>query len=203
MKLLNLVPQSMLSAATVCALFLLMAALINTDVKNPTKTLPTISNIILKTTELSDQFEEVDKPEPPTPKPEIEISKVKIEDGPEVIKNISDYRDNVYKPDSNFNLAPISGEMLPIVKAQPEYPRRAIARNIEGTVIVQYDVDELGRTENCSVITAQTSTGKATGIFNRAACKAAAKFRYRPRIVDGQAVAVSGVQNRFVFELND
>ena len=39
------------------------------------------------------------------------------------------------------------------------------------------------------------------GIFERASLKAAAKFKYKPRVVDGQAIEVAGVQNKFTYEL--
>jgi protein TonB len=32
--------------------------------------------------------------------------------------------------------------------------------------------------------------------------RAALKFKYRPRVVDGRPVEVSGVRNQFVFELD-
>ncbi|MEC7960552.1 MAG: energy transducer TonB, partial [Pseudomonadota bacterium] len=39
------------------------------------------------------------------------------------------------------------------------------------------------------------------GIFERASLKAALKFKYKPRVVDGQAIEVAGVQNKFTYEL--
>ena len=40
------------------------------------------------------------------------------------------------------------------------------------------------------------------GVFEEASLRAALKFKYRPRVVDGLPVEVSGVRNQFVFELN-
>ena len=40
-------------------------------------------------------------------------------------------------------------------------------------------------------------------LFERAALNAALKFRYKPRVVDGQPIEVAGVQNKITFLLED
>jgi len=40
-------------------------------------------------------------------------------------------------------------------------------------------------------------------IFERPTVKAVAKWKYRPRIVDGRDVAMEGLSNRVSFHLND
>ena len=40
-------------------------------------------------------------------------------------------------------------------------------------------------------------------VFNNSAVKAAVKFKYKPKVIDGQPVATTGVQNRIIFELAD
>lgn len=88
------------------------------------------------------------------------------------------------------------GEYLPIVKVSPQYPRRALQRGLEGWVLVEFTVTTAGTVENVKVVDAEPSE-----IFNRAAVEAAKKFKYKPRVIDGQAVEVSGVQNLIRFEL--
>jgi protein TonB len=39
------------------------------------------------------------------------------------------------------------------------------------------------------------------GYFESASIKAAMKFKYKPRVIDGEAIDVVGVQNRFTYEL--
>ncbi len=87
------------------------------------------------------------------------------------------------------------GEYLPIVRVAPVYPARPAARGLEGHVIVRYAVTATGETRDVEVIES-TST-----LFERAAVEAARKFRYRPRIIDGQPVEVPGVTSRIAFEL--
>ena len=41
------------------------------------------------------------------------------------------------------------------------------------------------------------------GVFDRAATNAALKFKYKPRVIDGEPVEVPGVRNLIRFELQD
>jgi protein TonB len=41
------------------------------------------------------------------------------------------------------------------------------------------------------------------GIFNRSALRTIVKWKYKPRIVGGKAVARSGVQHLITYELED
>ena len=90
------------------------------------------------------------------------------------------------------------GEYLPIVKVNPQYPRRALTRGIEGYVILEYVVTKIGTVRDPVVIEA-----KPPGIFNRAAINAALKYKYKPKVVNGEAIDVAGVKTRIVFELTD
>ena len=92
----------------------------------------------------------------------------------------------------------VASEYLPIVKANPKYPRRAQTRGIEGYVILEYQVDESGRAIDPKVIEA-----KPRGTFDKAAIEAAKLYRYLPKIKDGQPVAVGGVKTRITFEMAD
>ena len=40
----------------------------------------------------------------------------------------------------------------------------------------------------------------SNGIFEKAAIDAAAKFRYKPQVVDGQSVDTPGVQHKITFK---
>lgn len=88
------------------------------------------------------------------------------------------------------------GEYLPIVKVAPIYPRRAQSRGIEGYVIVEFIVSKNGSVKAPNVVEA-----KPEGIFEKAALDAASKFKYKPRVVDGEPVEVAGVQNKITFQL--
>lgn len=85
-----------------------------------------------------------------------------------------------------------------IVAAQPIYPRRALMRNIEGSVLLEYVVTATGAVVNPVVIEAEPQ-----GFFERAAIQTVLKHKYKPRVVNGRAVAARGVRGRIIFEMAD
>ena len=95
------------------------------------------------------------------------------------------------------------GEYMPIVAVAPEYPRRAAQRGLEGFVTVRFTVTTNGSTRDIEVVDAVDTEGRETSIFNRSAIRAAERFKFRPRVVDGEPTEVAGVSYRFVFELED
>ena len=90
------------------------------------------------------------------------------------------------------------GEYLPITKVAPVYPRRAQQRGIEGYVLLEFVVTTSGAVRDPVVIDA-----KPPGIFDRAAIRAALKFKYKPKVANGEPVEVSGVRNLLKFELTE
>lgn len=89
------------------------------------------------------------------------------------------------------------GDYLPIVKVAPIYPRRAQSRGIEGFVIVEFTVTKTGAVRDAVVVNAEPES-----IFDRAALDAVLKFKYKPRVVDGVAMEVAGVQNKISFAID-
>ena len=85
-----------------------------------------------------------------------------------------------------------------IMGVRPIYPRRAQTRGIEGHVIVEYVVTATGAVRNPAVVEAEPP-----GIFDRPAIESVLKYKFRPRVVDGEAVDATGVRTRVVFELED
>jgi protein TonB len=98
-----------------------------------------------------------------------------------------------------FSLGVGEGDYLPIVKVAPIYPQRALSRGIEGYCVVQYVVTRQGTIRDPFVIEDQCTSS----LFHRASVQAALKFKYKPRVIDGQAVEVPGVQNKFTFEIEE
>lgn len=90
------------------------------------------------------------------------------------------------------------GEYLPIVKVAPIYPRRAQSRGISGYCIVEYTVTSAGAIRDPKAVDCQPA-----GVFEDASVKASMKFKYKPRVVDGVAIEVGGVQNKFTYELEN
>lgn len=87
----------------------------------------------------------------------------------------------------------IDGEYLAIVRPPPIYPPAAASRGIEGYVVVEYTITPAGTVENAHVVESSSD------LFHQAALEAAHKFRYKPRIVSGRPVPVSGVRSKMTF----
>jgi len=98
-----------------------------------------------------------------------------------------------------FSLGVGEGDYLPIVKVAPIYPQRALTRGVEGFCVVEYTVTSLGTTRDPFVVADQCTSS----LFHRASLQAALKFKYKPRIIDGEAVEVRGVQNKFTYEITE
>jgi protein TonB len=89
----------------------------------------------------------------------------------------------------------IDGPLVTVVRVEPAYPPAASGRNLEGFVTVQFDVNPDGTVTNVTVVESSSK------IFERAAIKAAQKFRFKARVVDGVPQPSYGLQNRFVFKM--
>ncbi|MCH9003867.1 MAG: energy transducer TonB [Proteobacteria bacterium] len=89
------------------------------------------------------------------------------------------------------------GALVNLVRVGPVYPARAIAQGVEGHVIVQFDVTAEGKVVNIVIVESSNS------VFDNAAIKAAARFKFKPRVVDGIALVSTGIQNLFTFRLDD
>lgn len=99
--------------------------------------------------------------------------------------------------DGGQSLQSGDGEYLPIRRVAPVYPRRALQRGIEGYVVVEFTVTKVGAVRDPIVIEAQPE-----GIFEQAAIAAAAKFKYKPRTVNGVETEVAGVRTRIRFDID-
>ncbi|MDR0781726.1 MAG: energy transducer TonB [Pseudomonadales bacterium] len=86
---------------------------------------------------------------------------------------------------------------VPLVRIQPDYPQRALSRNIEGWVQVQFTITETG-----SVADAKVVASDPPNMFDDAAIKAILRWRYNPMIEDGTPVARPGMQTILRFNLD-
>ena len=91
---------------------------------------------------------------------------------------------------------PVNKEYAPLEKKAPIYPYVTQFNGIEGYCIVQYTVTELGKVKD-----AFPETCSPIGLFEGVSVESAKEFIYQPRIVDGVPQSVSGVQNKFTFDL--
>jgi periplasmic protein TonB len=87
-------------------------------------------------------------------------------------------------------------DVIPLVRINPEYPPSAIRRELEGWVQVQFTITASGMVKDAMVVDAEPDD-----IFDDAALKAIARWRYNPKVENGAPVERAGVQTRIVFQL--
>ena len=136
--------------------------------------------------------EERRKPEPPPP-PQMEIAEV---------EQVTQQMPDIDMPDLNLSMTgsgPMlgnvgmnrteEGDIVPLVRIQPQYPRDAAMNQIEGFVTVEFTITETGSVTGPRVIDSSPPR-----VFDRAAMRAILRWKFKPRIIDGVAVQRTATQ---------
>jgi periplasmic protein TonB len=88
-------------------------------------------------------------------------------------------------------------DVMPLVRINPDYPPRALSRGIEGWVQIQFTITATGTVKDAVVVKSSSN------IFEEAAIKAILRWRYNPKIENGEGVERVGMQTILRFELED
>ncbi len=188
---------ALLAIPVAVGLFSIMHKLIDRDYENPEVKKTKVAEIVRPDEEitLEAKVEKPDKVEDPDePPPELQQLDLDLDVDVDVVNVAPTAQVDVSI--SSTGLSASDGEYLPIVKVAPIYPRRAQTRGITGYCIVEYTVTTSGAIRDPQPVDCQPS-----GVFEKASVKAALKFKYKPRVVDGDPIEVPGVQNKFTYEL--
>lgn len=191
-----------LASGVTLSLFYFMQALIETGsqveqsmtiVKVVDATMPEIDLEVIEEIDKPEPIEELNEPAPDTPDKQFDL-----DSGPSL--NIA--RAEV-QLDTGLNLASASisitdGEMLPLVAVTPEYPDRAASRGIQGWCQVSFTVDGTGTVVEDTIVVVDADPPE---IFDRSSVRAAARFKFQPRVKDGVGVPVPNVQYIFRYIL--
>ena len=202
---------SLLSLALLISLFIFyfMSLLISTR-KNPNKV--GSQNVSINFL-LNDKLDELElrsrrlpkkpkKEEPPPETPKLKIQQTELQK-PEMISQLPqlDLPDDFESDTKGAGVSSQASQdrkVTPIFRIQPVYPRRAALRNIEGFVILQFDITPIGNTDNITVIQASPPQ-----IFNSNAIQALKKWKYKPKIENGKAVRQNNLKVQLDFSLRD
>lgn len=183
------------------ALFWFMQALIATGSQfdqraNVTRivdaTMPDIEMEVQREVDEPEPIERVETPPPPEQNREFDAGESNLNIAYDAVDTSGDV---------DVSMAGISatdGDMLPLVNVTPTYPTRAAQRGIEGWCQVRFTVTAEGGVRGVEVVDAEPQ-----GIFDRSSIRAAERFRFQPRVVDGEPVDVPGVQYVFRYELEE
>ena len=178
-------------------LFAIMNSLIDTEFVQPDIKARKVADIVrpdeeIEVTTKQEKPEKVDDPEEPPP--EMQPLEFDMDMDVNVVNTAPSAQVSLDINSSGMSSG--DGEYLPIVKVAPIYPRRAQTRGISGYCIVEYTVTKTGSIRDPQAVDCQPS-----GVFESASVKASLKFKYKPRVVDGEPIEVAGVQNKFTYEL--
>ena len=88
------------------------------------------------------------------------------------------------------------GDVIPIVRIEPQFPREALINGISGWVVVEFIIEPDGSVSKPRVVDSDPPR-----VFDRNAIRAIFKWKFKPRIVDGKPVARRATQ-RLDFELS-
>ena len=87
-------------------------------------------------------------------------------------------------------------EVTPLVRIEPQYPRKARMQGIEGFVTLQFNITPAGTVSGISIL-----DSKPPRIFDREAVKALRKWKYRPKMEDGKPVEQKNLRVQLKFTL--
>lgn len=134
-----------------------------------------------ETPKLKVQQTEIQKPDIQAQPPNLELPTDFSSDGIEVGQGMSQNR-----------------EVTPIFRINPNYPRQAALRQIEGFVILQFDITISGETDNISILQASPPQ-----IFNSSAVQALKRWKYKPKLEDGKPARQNNLKVQLDFKLEN
>lgn len=74
-------------------------------------------------------------------------------------------------------------DATPIHRVEPKYPLEAAKNGISGSVVLQFDINAQGNTENVRVVKAQPEH-----TFDQVSVSALQQWQYKPKVIGGQAL---------------
>ena len=184
-----------LAGTIVIGLFLLMYGLIRVDQLPPVDE-TSIPNIKigreLQDSDLTDRrrFERPKIDEPPPPPPA--INQTDFQPAVDGVRATMPTIESTFNPGLTFNP---DREAQPLVRIKPEYPQRCAARHrVTERVRLRFNVTKAGEVTDVEVIASSDTC------FNRSAVRSAQRWKYQPKIVDGEPQPRIGVETVIQFE---
>ena len=200
----RLVASLSLACLTTISLLFFMQSLIATGeqsnytpniIKIVDATMPEFELEVIIENERPVQIELPDKPPPGSHQRQL---KMDASPGLNVSREVVSLLSNIEIENASISVA--DGDMVPLVAIGPYYPERALRRDTEGWCLVHFTVSAIG-----SVIeeTVEVVDSEPQNIFDNSCRNAVVRFKFQPRVIDGQGVDVPKVPYLFVFELTD
>ena len=131
---------------------------------------------------------QLDQPPPPPPA----ISKADFEPDVEGVSAATPEFDTKIELGTGFNP---DRDAQPLVRIPPQYPERCSSRHKKvENVTIEFDVTPLGQVVNVKIVRSTNSC------FDRASIRAAERWKYQPKIVEGEPKPRYGVRTNFRYD---
>ena len=190
-----------LGTAITFGLFVLMAKLVAQD-ESPivVNTMPVIPNPVLQLedekTIVRPTLPERQKPQTPPPPARMKSEPTEVAIGEPGIRTDFTGIDRI-KIANEFTVGQSDQQARPVVQIEPAYPPAAARDGIEGWVSLSFTIDPLGSVKDITVLDAEPAR-----VFNREARRALARWKYRPKLVEGSAVSQPDMRVLLTFKLD-
>ncbi|WP_342608680.1 energy transducer TonB [Vibrio tritonius] len=197
-----------LAAIIAFGLFACMALMVNNGVQRaPKKSDPVRFNMVMLEQEQAVQRRQrAVPPQPQAPTPPDQSSTNRRPMTTAASSNVSPAKVPSLGLDTAINGLAISApkfgdfgvnlQAMPLYRVEPQYPMRALKRNIEGYVVMSFTIDETGRPIDIQVVEANPRH-----MFEREARRALKSWKYQPKVADGKAVTQPGQTVKLEFKL--
>lgn len=200
-RALRVVVSAVLAVGVTLSLFYLMHYLVSNTNQNLDRGQGVV-DITFRDVKLEEEIQQKDrrKPEePPPPKEPPPPPKMQVENVNQPVSPLPDLQtpqldvpfsgSGVFLGGLRAGEGMQDGQLIPLVRIQPQYPRRAALAGIEGWVKVEFTITETGAVTDPNVV-----DSKPPRIFDREAIRAILKWKFKPRVVNGQAVPMRATQ---------
>ncbi|WP_421857784.1 energy transducer TonB [Oceanicaulis sp.] len=140
-----------------------------------------------------DDVNDVDPP-PPPPQIERQVAEAPAEDMNTIAGEIPEFdAPDLGSGDVSFDVS--DRDAQPMVRIPPQFPPRAQERGISGNCVMRFDVTPDGTPTNIEALSCTSS------LFERSSIRAVERWRYEPRIENGNAVWRRGVQTTIDYQM--
>ncbi len=144
------------------------------------------------------QLPKKQKPEEPPPPPDLSLSRTSSLDEGLQDLTLGIGLDLAIDGGLNLGAAVSDSDPVPVVRVNPQYPPRAAERGTEGWVELRFSISATGTVQDAEVT--KSHPGQ---VFDRAALRAVRRWKYNPKIKDGNPVERHGITVRLEFNLQN